>query len=146
MDEPDIHTGMLVYDRDGKPLGTVDGVFHGRPEDEAVAASPGRVIPPEDESGADDPAAIVAEGQPAARPDLLDDYAPPPGTPPPVETSDQGLQDALGEPQMRRGFIHLSGSDLPEKARYVAFEQIEHHDDLRVHLKASRADLEGQAG
>ena len=149
-----IHTGMMVFDRDGQQVGTVDGVFHGRPEDQAAAAaagsaapaapaSPGRATSAEDPSGGS-----AAEGQgTAGRGETLQDYPAPPGTPPPVETSDVGLQATLGEPEMWRGYIHLGGTDLPERARYVAAELIERRDDWRVYLKVSLAELErGEAG
>jgi hypothetical protein len=138
-----IHTGMLVFDREGQQLGTVDGVFHGRPEDETAAVAPGRVRAADDGTTEGVPPGRAEEEQTAAgRSETLNNYQTPPGTPPPVETSDQDLQAALHEPQMRRGYIHLGGTDLPERARYVPFEQIERRDDLRILLKASRAELE----
>ena len=150
-----IHAGMMVVDRDGQQVGSVDAVFHGRPEDQAAAVSGAGT--PANPGGATrtekSPTSTVAdssvtrggrsEGQATAgRGETLQDHPAPPGTPPPVETSDVTLQAALGAPHLRRGYIRLGDTDLPERARFVAVEQIERSDDWRVFLKLTLAELE----
>ncbi len=141
-----IHTGMTVFDRDGEQVGTVDGVFHGRPEDAAQAAAPASTAGPG--SGATPPAKQPAdEGAAdsqsrAVGSETLRDDAAPLHTPAPVGRSDVDLHDTLSKPPLRRGYLRLGGTDLPEKARFVTADQIERRDDWRVFLKASLAELE----
>ncbi len=115
-----IHTGMTVFDRDSKEIGTVSGVYLGQPEEDAG------------QEEADLAARGSAEDQ---RPDPL-----PPGVPAPVSAADPALQDKLEEPQMLRGYLRVSGEDLPAEGEFIPAEQLDRVEDWRVFLNIAREE------
>jgi hypothetical protein len=119
-----IHAGMTAFDRNGKEVGTVNGVVLGRPVDRDTRQKTGG-----------------AAGSEAAPPEALTDEPLPPGTLPPVAVVDPGLQKTLQEPEMRGGYIRVANEEPGEPERYVPANAIERVDGWQVFLKVGLEEM-----
>ncbi len=104
-----VHEGMAVVDAAGKRLGTVGLFKMGDPEAVTVAGN--------------DPSSAAVAGTGASLGSALGIASPEPRVPEPLR------RDLL-----RVGFIKLDGADVPEDARYILADRVDHVSGDTVHL------------
>lgn len=115
-----VHEGMKVYDREGKDVGTVDGIYISEVSPEAARRGLG-------------PAVAENQNPNQPRSDVLQDFAK-------VFQSDQVPAD-LQRRLLDNGFVRVNSPGLFSADRYILPEQVDRVNNNKVVLNVIRQDL-----